>query len=148
MILLQLNVALNLDCPEHNLGTGWNVECMPQWGKCPSFINNISEETIQHAYNKVLRYVPNRSQFHSNVLRAMRCIFGSNEYINHECLSLCGYSYDFQLLFNKKKRVIPIPPKWKLRSKIIVAHSIGLVPEKRSPKVNGAGEKLDTEEYH
>jgi len=139
--LLHLNVALNLDCPEHNLGTGWNLESMSQWGKCPSFINNISEETMQYIYNSTLQDEPNRrSQFQSNVARVMRYILGSSAYIHHECLSLSGYSYDFQLLFNERKVPIQIPLKWRLRSRSIAARSIGLVPENSSPKVYYARE--------
>ena len=141
-MLFLLHVALSFDCPELNHhGSDWSIDTT--WGKCPS-LKNVSEDTFRLFYNELLQCEPNtRSQFHSNVSRALRLVLGSSGAYHHECLSLSGYSYDFQVLFDRDGNVLQIPTKWKLRSKIICGGSIGLSQPKRALILNNGEEKWD-----
>ena len=121
-MLLKLNVALNLDCPELNLGTGWNFENMREMESCPSYLKNVSKETFQIAYavalhTKILHKLINVKYLHY--------ILG-NEYFNTQCFSFSGYHYHFQLLIDRSGYVVPIPLEWNYRHWTQCGRSIGL----------------------
>ncbi len=140
-LLLQLRTALNYDCPELNLGTG-KTELdneASKWGVYSSGIKNVSDEVVKMAYQRLLGDFNKRikrSQFHYNVWRALRGVFGNSNVIHSECLSLSGYSHDFQLLVNNSREPVKIPHKWQKKSVISIKGSIGISTESEKSKVS------------
>lgn len=86
---------------------------------------------MKRAYEHLINDVGSRrrSQFQSNVWRALRSLLGNSICVQGECLSLSGYSYDFQILFDKRGNPLPVPRKWKTRSEISVKGSVGIKTE-------------------
>ena len=131
-MLLKLNVALNLDCPELNLGTGWNVESMREMGSCPSYLKNVNKETFRIAYAHALYHNSLRKFYLFDSLRYML----GNKYCCSRCFSLSGYIYDFQLLIDRSGYVVPIPFEWKYCHWTQCGHSIGFDISNRNECLN------------
>ena len=133
-ILFQLKIALNLDCPSIGLGTGWDNENIKGWGLCQSGIKNINYATMRRAYDILINniWINKRSVFHSNVWRALRAVLGNSTYIQGECLSLAGYSYDFEIMFDKYGSPLEVPRAWRSRSGDVVKSSVSLLKMKKS----------------
>ena len=134
MLPLQLSIALNKERPD----LGFSVTPTPdwKWGECFTPVQGLNKKHMQTATS--LRLESYRSQhtatFVENVLRALTCVVGGAQYINHEVISLCGYTMDFELLLNDEDQPIPIPNEWKLRHKGTVLKSIGQHLERYSIK--------------
>lgn len=125
---LQLSITLNRERPD----LGFNDSLIPdsKWLECFSSVAGVNKKHMQAA--TVLRLESHLSSgrpstFVENVHRALTLVVGGTQYINHEVISLSGYSIDFEVILNEGDLPIAIPNEWKMRHKDVVLKSIGVV---------------------
>lgn len=128
IILFQLKISLNEECPDLKLGLGSdNENDLEQWGMCRSGLKGISNRMLRRCYMIKLRqyYARGRSTFGLKVHTAINSALGGNVYSQFDALSLNGYMFDFEVLLDRKNTPIPIPKLWKHRNSQTLAASIG-----------------------
>lgn len=129
VILFQLKIGLNMECPGLGLGLGWdNIHDLKQWGMCRSAMKGISNSTLRKVYlSKIQQHlIHGRSTFAANLQRAIGIALGGSTYAQCDALSLCGYTFDFEVLLDGSGDPISIPTEWKKRSSNVIASSIGV----------------------
>lgn len=136
LTLFQMKICLNKECPELDLGLGWDTSnYMKKFGVCRSGIKGVSDQTMQTAYKQKLnRYTHmKRSVFNSNLHRAIRTALDSTKLVQSDALSLCGYAFDFEVLLDKNGEPIPIPMQWKYKSLQVLCASVGMMDSQPRP---------------
>ena len=137
VILFQLKIGLNKEFPALSLGLGWdNIHDLKQWGVCRSAMKGISNSTLKTVYmSKIQQHlIHGRSTFAANLQRALGVALGGRIYVQCDALSLCGYTFDFEVLLDGSGAPIGIPIEWQKRSPDIIASSIGVkIPATRNP---------------
>lgn len=129
MILFQLKISLNRECPELGLGLGVETpEMSKQWATVRSCIKGISDDMFRRAYSQKIDLLRSlkRSIFGSNLHRAIRHALGDSMYVQSDAFSLSGYLFDFEVLLDSNNAPIEIPIQWKYRNKESIASSIGI----------------------
>ena len=128
LILFQLKISLNLECPELSLGTGYDAfNDERHFGACKSGLKGVSDKLFLRAYLDKLRvYTTTRhSVFGANLHRAIRSALGSPKCMQSDALSLSGYIFDFEVLLDGSGEPIHIPIQWKHRLVSLLEASIG-----------------------
>lgn len=141
IILLQLKISLNKECPDLKLGLGWDTDHHKrQWGLCRAALKGVSNKLLQKSYLDKIDgcYSIKRSVFGSNLSRAIRTALGGAKWVLSEPLSLSGYNFDFEVLLDRHGDPIQIPMEWKYKSPEVLESSIGAnqVRRKRLEKVS------------
>lgn len=134
LLLFQLKISLNLECPELKLGRGWDTaRDMKQWGICRSALKNVSNDLLRKSFLEKLELnqTLKRSVFGSNLNRALRMALDGGKCLQSDPLSLSGYNFDFEVLLDRGGVPIEIPHQWKYRSVKLLAASLGSCEEKR-----------------
>ncbi len=147
LILFQLKISLNRECPELGLGLGVeSYETLKQWAAVRSSIKGISNEMFRRAYSQKLDLLRSlkRSVFGSNLHRAIRNALGDSKCVQSDALSLSGYLFDFEIILDERGYPIRIPIQWKYRDKESVASSIGIKHGKILHKKTEVSEDLIT----
>lgn len=128
IMLFQLKISLNRDCPDLKLGLGWdNHSDLKQWGVCRSGMKGVSNRMLRKCYAIKLRqyYSRGRSTFGMKVHTAIKSTLGGSAFAQFDALSLSGYILDFEVLVDKDNAPVPIPLLWKRRASQTLAASIG-----------------------
>ena len=126
--LFQLKISLNKECPDLGLGLGYDTpDQEKRFDFCKSGLRGVSDKTFLRAYEDKLRVFSDykRSVFGSNLHRALRTALGSSDLVQSDPLSLAGYNFDFEVLFDEDGQPIRVPMQWKYRSAGLLLASLG-----------------------
>lgn len=142
IILLQLKISLNKDCPHLKLGLGWDTEeDVRQWGRCRSGMKGVGINVMRKSFSDKLSSYSTlkRSVFGSNLHRAIKTALGDSRLVQSDAISLMGYIIDFEVLLDKNGEPIPVSILWKYRTKDVLSSSLGI---KTSVKRRGRRENI------
>ena len=131
---MQFCVALNFEQPKLGLGVNFEPSLFRNWGSGFVAAGKISNKAMQLVMkDRILmyKYTSTFTPFNRRVGSALRVVLGGHDFYTTEALSISGYNFDFEVLFDADHRPIPIPDQWKCHDRDQLLRSVGLGHVKR-----------------